>query len=221
MANRPLPESIRGSWYYIDQDADPHDLGDKPPQVLTFRLDGTFTRYIAKGPDDWMEKESGEYTFDGSFLIIRGRNTDTFRVKPHAFWRWNLEGKKQQKALLRGLVTDDDFVDLPDEDKKEIRILPIRVGIEAPSDVDGVIYDLVFKREEKERKVGNFFVERDEQKLWVGVSPFTNGIEERTWERIVRESYLDIFKGKPDDVRVVTVRMLDTDQSRVFNYTVD
>lgn len=220
MANRPPPESIRGSWYYIDQEADPHDLGDKPPQVLAFRLDGTFTRYIAKN-DEWMQKETGEYTFDGNFLIIRGRNTDTFRVKPAHFWRWNLEGKKQQKALLRGLVTEDDFGELSDEDRKEIRILPIRVGIEAPSDVDGVIYNLVFRREEKQRVVGNFFVERDEQKLWIGVSPFATGIEQRTWERIVRESYLDIYAGKPDDVRVVTVRMLDTDQSKVFNYTVD
>ena len=217
MAERPPPESIRGSWYYVDSDADPNELGDKPPQVLTFKLDGTFTRYIAKS-DEWTEKESGDYTFDGAFLIIRGRNTDTFRVRPDAFWRWNLEGKKQSKALLRGLLTPDDFVELDETDRKEIRILPIRVSVRTPTDHPDAVNELVYRGENGQHLVGVFFVEREGQKAWVGLTPCAEGIAEKTWQRIVHESYLDIFLGKPDDVKVVTVRFLNNGDSKVFAY---
>ncbi len=72
------------------------------------------------------------------------------------------------------------------------------------------------------RAVGSFFVERgDDAKLWVGLTPYVTGVEPRTWERIIRESYLDIYASKPDDVGVVTVRLLDSGDSRVFNYRVD
>ena len=219
MAERPPPESIRGSWYYLPASLDPHNLGDKPPQVLRFRLDGGFTRYIARD-DGWIEKEKGDYTFDGAFLIVRGRNTDTFRVRIERYWRWSLEGKKEEQVLLRGLVTDADFGALDAEDQKEIRILPIRVSVRARSDTDDAVFDLVYKGESGERLVGSFFVEREDAKVWVGVSPFVEGIESKTWERIIRESYLDIFRGKPRDVRVVTVRLLENGDSRVFNYSI-
>lgn len=218
MAERPPPESIRGSWYYLPGSVDPHNLGDKPPQVLRFRLDGTFTRYIARD-DGWLEKEKGDYTFDGAFLIIRGRNTDTFRVRTDEFWRWSLEGKKEEQVLLRGLVTREDFVTLDAEDQKEIRILPIRVSVRARADSDDAVFDLVYRGEHGEQLVGSFFIERDHAKVWVGVSPFVEGIEGKTWERIIRESYLDIFRGKPRDVQVVTVRLLESGESRVFNYS--
>lgn len=218
MAERPPPESIRGSWYYLPGSLDPHNLGDKPPQVLRFRLDGTFTRYIARD-DGWLEKEKGDYTFDGAFLIVRGRNTDTFRVRTEHFWRWSLEGKKEEQVLLRGLVTEEDFVKLGAEDQKEIRILPIRVSVRARTDTDDAVFDLLYKSDTVELLVASFFVERDGAKVWVGVSPFVEGIEAKTWERIIRESYLDIFRGKPREVQVVTVRMLESGESRVFNYS--
>ncbi len=219
MAERPPPESIRGSWYYLPSSLDPHNMGEKPPQVLRFRLDGSFTRYIARD-DGWIEKEKGDYTFDGAFLIVRGRNTDTFRVRTEAFWRWTLEGKKEEQVLLRGLVTADNFITLGADDQKEIRILPIRVGVQARADTDDAVFDLVYRGEQGEVLVASFFVEREEHKLWVGVSPFVQGIEGKTWERIVRESYLDIFRSKPRDLQVVTVRMLDSGESRVFNYSI-
>lgn len=219
MAQRPPPESIRGSWYYLPISQDPHHLGDKPPQLMRFRLDGTFARYIARD-DVWLEKEKGEYTFDGAFLIVRGRNTDTFRVRTDQFWRWTLEGKKEEQVLLRGLVTDEDFTTLGAEDQKEIRILPIRVAVRARGDHDDGVYDLVYRHDGGEVHVGCFFIEREGAKLWVGVSPFVDGIEPKTWERIIRESYLDIFRSKPRDVQVVTVRLLEGGESRVFNYAV-
>lgn len=218
MAERPPPESIRGSWYYLIASTDPHNLGDKPPQVLRFRLDGTFSRYLAR-EEGWLEKEKGDYTFDGAFLIVRGRNTDTFRVRCESFWRWSLEGKKDEQVLLRGLAKQDDFITLPDDDQKEIRILPIRVAVRTIGEHGDAIYELVYKGDVT-RRIGSFFVEQDGAKLWVGVSPYVDGIEPKTWERIIRESYLDIFRSKPDDVRVVTVRLLHDGESRIFNYTV-
>ena len=122
--------------------------------------------------------------------------------------------------LLRSLVSDSDFVALSADDHKEIRILPIRVGVRVKVDADDAIFDLVYRSEQREVRVGAFFVEREGAKVWVGVSQFAKGIEPKTWERIIRESYLDIFRGKPTDVQVVTVRLLDSGESRVFNYSV-
>ena len=218
MAGRPPPESIRGSWYYLPASTNPHDLGERPPQLLRFRLDGTFARYLARD-DEWVEKERGDYTFDGAFLILRGRNTDTFRVGTQPFWRWTLEGKKEEQVLLRGLLLDDDFGDLNAEDSKEIRILPIRVSVRQNYRADDGVYDLVYRSERGDRRVGVFFVERDDVRAWVGVTPCVEGIEPKTWERIIRESFLDIFCSKPDDIHVVTVRLLDRGESRVFNYS--
>lgn len=217
MAERPPPESIRGSWYFLPDSANPLALGDKVPQIMRFRLDGTFSRYLAR-ESEWQEKEKGDYTFDGQFLIIRGRNTDTYRVRCDAFWRWVLEGKKEEQVLLRALISRRDFVELDAEDLKEIRILPIRVGVEAPARADDAIYELVYRKNGVPRTVGSFFIEQDGARLWVGLSRFVKGVEDKTWERVIRDSYLDIFRSKPEDVRVVTVRMLDTDESRVFNY---
>lgn len=217
MAERPPPETIRGSWYYLPESANPRALADKTPQVLRFRLDGTFTRYLAR-ESEWVEKENGDYTFDGQFLIVRGRNTDTFRVRTDDYWRWVLEGKKEEQVLLRGLVTKKDFVDLNADDQKEIRILPIRVSVEAPANVNDAVFELIYRKDTGERVVGSFFVEREGPKIWIGLSRFVRGIDDKTWERIIRDSYLDIFRGKPSDIRVVTVRMLDSGESRVFNY---
>lgn len=221
MAERPPPEAIRGSWYYLPISVNPLDLGDKPPQAMRFRLDGTFTRYIVKD-GSWSDKENGDYTFDGQFLIVRGRNTDTFRVTTDSFWRWSLEGKREEQLLLRGLADRSVFGELSAEDAKEIRILPIRVAVRSGGDSDSAIHDLVYRADGREIRVGAFFVEHDRaaRKVWVGVAPFVAGIEGKTWERIVRESYLDIFCGKPADVQVATVRLLDSNESRVFNYAV-
>lgn len=220
MQERPLPESIRGSWYFLAESADPHGPAAKGRSVYRFRLDGTFALYILKG-DDWIEKEEGDYTFDGAFLIIRGRNTDTYRVRREGPWKWNLEGKKEDQKLMRGLMKDDDFFELSAKDAKEIRILPIRVNVTAPATHTDVVYDLMYKGEAGEvRRIGSFFVEQSGGgKRWIGLTRFADGLEDKTWERIIRESYLDIFQGKPSDVGVVTVRLLDTDESRVFNYS--
>ena len=218
MAERPLPEAIRGNWYFLPARLDPKEQPDKPLQAYGFRLDGTFTRWVVKD-DAWTEKEQGEYTFDGAFLILRGRNTDTYRVRTESSWRWVLGGKKEDWALVRGRVSPEDFVALSEEDAKEIRILPIRVSVEPRYQGEEVLLELVYRKEDAApRPIASFFIERgDDANLWIGLTPFVSGVEPRTWERIVRESYLDLHAGKPD-VGVVTVRLLDSGDSRVFNY---
>jgi len=219
MAERPPPESIRGSWFYLPTAS---DLGaaERTVFLYRFRLDGTFSLYSIRD-DHWLEKEKGDYTFDGQFLIVRGRNTDTYRVRPDAFWRWLLEGKKEEYMLTRALVPAKHEVILTPEQQKEIRILPIRVSVAQnnPGGLDG-IYHLIFNNGDDKLRLASLFVEHseDDGRMWIGLSKFCEGIEPKTWERIVRESFLDIHLGKPKGVNVVTVRVLNDNQSNVFSY---
>lgn len=219
MPRRPLPEAIRGCWYYVSHKFDVSDGHTRPRQLICFRVDGSFTRYQFKDQSR-KEVEKGDYTFDGNFLILRGRNTDTFRVNTEKSWRWTLEGKKEDHYLLRGLVTEEAFGTLSAEDQKEIRILPLRVAVDCDFEGDDLIYDLVYRPADREPiAIGAFFVERyEEGKRWIGLTSYVEGIAPKTWERIIQDSYLDFFLGKPTDVRVVTVRMLPSDESIVFNY---
>ncbi|MFU8804284.1 MAG: hypothetical protein ACNA8W_10780 [Bradymonadaceae bacterium] len=219
MSKRPLPEAIRGCWYYVSHKFDLDERPLRPRQILCFRVDGSFSRYQLK-EQSRKELEKGDYTFDGHFLILRGRNTDTFRVRSDDFWKWTLEGKKDDHFLMRGLVTESAFQPLSTEDQKEIRILPLRVNVRSDFEGPDLIYDLVYQPSEKEpTAVGSFFVEHHaDGRLWIGVTPYVEGITTKTWERIIQDSYLDFYLGKPDDIRVVTVRLLDTSEAQVFNY---
>lgn len=219
MSQRPLPESIRGSWYYLPESG-LKSIGEKLPPIYIFQLDGRFSLMNARD-GELIEKDRGTYTFDGNFLIIRGRNTDTYRVRVRDWWRWNLEGKKEDQVLVRGLFPPDERVQLLEEEKKEIRILPIRVVVDEPATGTGSIHRLVYRPASGEpRLVGSFFAEFEEQegKVWIGISPATDDINIELWERIIKESYLDIYRAKSQDIRVVTLRFLDSNESRVFRY---
>jgi hypothetical protein len=219
MRERPLPEAIRGSWYYLPASADPRQTGEKGIQMYRFRLDGTYSLFGGR-EGSWSEREPGEYTFDGQFLIMRGRTTETYRVKASRYWRWTLEGKKEDFVLLRGKSRDEDFETLPPEQAKEIRILPIRAAIHSEYDDREGIFEIVYESENIRKPIGSFFIEHNTEdgKMYVGLSPWAGGLEPKTWERIIRESFLDIYRGKPDDVTVVTIRNLRDNESRIFNY---
>jgi len=219
MRERPLPEAIRGSWYFLPASVDPRNPGERGLMMYRFRLDGTFSLYSVRD-GSLTEKEKGDYTFDGQFLIIRGRTTETFRVRASGFWRWVLEGKKEDYVLVRGRAREQDFATLPPEQSKEIRILPIRVTVQNEGKHPEAVNELIYQSENIVKPVGCFFVEhtKEDGKMWVGLSPWADGIEPKTWERIIRESYLDIHLGKPDDVSVVTVRNLRDNESKIFNY---
>lgn len=219
MREKPLPEAIRGSWYYISSDLEmPAGLA-KGANVLCFRGDSSFARYQFR-ETEMREAERGTYTFDGNFLILRGRVTDTFRVRVAGPWKWTMEGKRVDQWLLRGLFESEEPVELSAEEAREIRILPVRVSVKVPWSGAEAVHDLVYQSGEGPvRRIGSFYVERgSEGRLSVGLTMAVTGLESRTWERIIRECYLDLFLGKPLDVGVVTVRLLQTGESRVFNY---
>lgn len=219
MPERPLPEAIRGSWYFLPESTDPKNPGDKAILVYQFRLDGSFSAFTLK-KEKWSEKDSGDYTFDGAFLIIRGRNTDTFRVRVETFWRWHLEEKKKDYVLLRNLITEDDFVELDPAVAKRIRLAPTRVTVQKSGDSEEAIQNLVYTAGDEDILVGSAFIERNDQDIWIGLTPVVSGLEKKTWEGIIRESFLDVHLDEPDDVRVVTIRFFDDNESVVFNYTV-
>ena len=220
MAERPLPENIRGSWYFVSEKRASNR--DAEPLVFQFRLDGSFSLFTLRSGTR-IEKERGEYTFDGNFLILRGRTTETYRVRTQTHWRWTLEGKKEAHQLVRGMISDDDLVDLSAAESKEIRILPIRVAVVEENSVADVIYELGFESAEHDRRlpVASLFAEFDGHQMWVGLTTYVTGIEVRTWERIIQDSFLDFHLNKPSEIRVVTIRFYGTDEVRVFNYTAD
>lgn len=114
MHDNLLPEAIRGSWYLLADDNKPlAEAIEKKGQLLALRLTGKFSLYDLTQEDDGTEKvvkDAGDYTFDGDFLILRGRNTETYRVRIKSAWQWNLEAKKKTRKLLRGNLVPSDLM---------------------------------------------------------------------------------------------------------------
>ncbi len=229
MSHRPLPEAIRGCWFFIP-DASPHtQSGQKNSSIIHFNLDGSFERFQIK-ENARKSMEQGTYTFDGMFLILRGRNTDTYRVHPEGFSRWNIEGKKDGQALVRGYPSHFSTAELSAAEQKEIQNLPIRVSVvdehahaNVPDERNGNsngIYQLTYQTSDQTHEnIANFFVESHPgNRLWVGLSPFINNIEPSTWQRLIHDCYLDVYLNKPADIDVVTVVLLDSDDTQTFNY---
>ncbi|GEM_PF-1654378 len=231
MNDRPLPETIRGSWYLISKKSKTKKAIERPLQILRFRLDASFSIYArvdeGKNQDNpeptWSEVESGDYTFDGGFLILRGTTTETYRVKRFNHWKWELEGNKYFSDMLRGKISEAEFVDLDEETLKEIRILPIRVEAQTKSKgLDDAIIDLVYTHDGRHIHLASFFTSDEGwNRFGIGLSPFYDGISAQTWERIIRESYFDMYLGKPKNIGIVTIRFLNAPDShpRIFNYS--
>ncbi|RAL22441.1 hypothetical protein DL240_11385 [Lujinxingia litoralis] len=218
MSSRFLPEAIRGAWFYVPEDYDLTRPHERTRMQLVFRIDGSFTRYQIKN-DSRRPVENGDYTYDGNFLILRGRNTDTFRVKQQGYWRWDLEGKKKEQRLLRALVDLDAPLPLSDAASRDIRILPLWVKIHRRFQGPDTIFEAHYSPDDQDPQlVATFFIEELDEKRWIGITPLVTGIEPRTWERIIQDCLLDLFLGKPSDIGVVTLRLLDSGEARVFNY---
>ena len=217
---RPLPEAVRGCWYLLPGDSDVPPDPEDPHRVMAFEVDGTYTRYdIARGRKK--EGECGEYTFDGNFLILRGRRTHTYRVRRPTYWHWQLEGKKKTHLLLRGLISlEVGDEQLPPEEQRDISLLPLRARVEADFEGQDVIYRLVYEHGERDRRILATFCadHRPDAPLWIGLSPLVVGLEPRTWERIIRESYLGMHLDKPKNVEEVVLHLFDSHQSRQFSY---
>lgn len=210
----PLPEAVRGCWYYLPHSFDITEGKPESHQILCFGVDGSFARYDVED-DQREEGETGDYTFDGNFLILRGRRTDTFRVHRPAYWHWSLEGKKESFTLLRGFVGSEKLDRLPADECNDIRLVPRRARVEADFDGDDIIHRLIYERGVRDRRLlATFSVDSGDDYFWIGLTPLVAGIKPSTWDRVVRESYLGMFRKDSIDVDTATLHLFDSDESR-------
>jgi hypothetical protein len=214
MSERLLPEAIRGSWYMLAEKGSPEEALAQKGQLLGLHLDGEFVRYEVDASNK-KEKERGDYTFDGDFLILRGRNTDTFRVHVEANWYWFLEAKKKSRRLFRGILEADDFFELDEEDRGEISERPTRVKVTCRYDDEtDAIFDLVFRpKGGQAKRIGCFSVDPDPENatLWVGLTPLATNLDAEVWEKIIRKAYLNSHLGKPAEIGWVSLEFLGDD----------
>jgi len=218
MTEKLLPESIRGGWYFVPATEDVGEVVDEQGEILVFHLDRTFVRFEIE-EDARREAERGEYTFDGQFLIVRGSSTDTYRVDAESEWRWHLEGKKDDKLLLRGLIDRVETVDLPGERRDEIERMPMRVFVRSIFDgaQAGEICMLIHEADDEEIAIGALYAEAPEDgEMWIGVTPFVEGLNIEIWERIVRESYLDIHRDDLEEVARIEAHFFGPDRNLDF-----
>ncbi len=205
------PEALRGSWYRLKQPANDPIARDDAKELVTFGIDGNFVRYELKGASR-KPVGKGDYTYDGSFLILRARRTHTFRVHRSSFWRWDLEGKKKSYALVRGFVPDGQVEELPEEESRDIRLIPVRARVESHFKDGDDIYRLVYEHGQRDRRCLATFCVDDaiEDRLWVGLTPFVRGLDPRTWQRIIEESFLDSYLDKKHRPQQTTLEMMDS-----------
>ena len=196
---QPLPESIRGAWYNVGSGEPVEEIVDEDGEVLVFDLDGGFVRFELEDGRR-TKSEEGDYTFDGQFLIVRGKNTSTYRVDVEAPWRWRLEGKRNERLLLRGLVDRAETVELSDERVEAIGRMPGRVFVRSAFDGDegGEICTFVHEPKDGETiEIGACYAQGDGELFQIYLTPFVEGLDRPTWEKVVVKAYLDIHRDGP------------------------
>lgn len=118
------PEIIQGLWWCVRAD----DPTSPTRDLFAFDADGTFVRVVYK-QGARRDAESGDYTFDGSFLIVRGRSTETYRVSMTSSTQWSLDGKRHRLTLARALPVSDPLT-LDESTTRMLRLVPQRVSLE-------------------------------------------------------------------------------------------
>lgn len=207
MSDELLPESIRGGWYFVPADDELGARSEATGEVLVFTLSGEFYRFeLVDGAREL--DEEGDYTFDGQFLILRGSDTNTYRVEPEAPWRWYLEAKKDDQLLLRGWTDREEPLELDEERLVEIENVPAQVFVrsEFEGPERGEICSLVHESGGEQLMLGACYAEPEsEGEVWVALVPFTRSLPDALWERIIRRSYLDIYRDDDLDAESVAV----------------
>jgi hypothetical protein len=203
---QPLPETIRGAWYNVGSGGSVAETVQEDGEILVFDLDGGFVRYeLDEGHR--AKSEEGDYTFDGQFLILRGKNTTTYRVDVEAPWRWRLEGKRDERLLLRGLVDRDESIDVSGERSEAIGRTPGRVFVRSDFDGEegGEICTFVHEPKDGETiEIGACYTDGDEEVFQIYLTPFVEGLDRPTWEKVVIKAYLDVHRDgpRPDDYAI-------------------
>lgn len=199
MGESLYPEAIRGLWFMVQDGEGMVDaLSSLSIELYTFNLQGRFVRVVLRDGVR-REHESGDYTFDGNFLITRGRSTETYRVNVEGPMRWLLEGKKGMVWLCRrALDEQDEELELPELDAevvRELRILPIRVRFE-PFTVQEQLrsWRILYDRDGKLETplwLGSLSLDDDSpSSLWAGITTYVRGLDTRTWQRFVSDAFL-------------------------------
>ncbi len=195
MTDRVFPEAIRGAWFCLAEGVDASTAWeDESFEVFVFRLDSSFHRVVMR--DGYRrEQESGEYTFDGDFLITRGRTTETYRIKAQDVWRWELDGRKEEHALVRGLLDPSARPELDAPTARDLRILPVRAWAEPLVDNAAVqLYRLFYNeggQADWEQDLAVVALERGPQgAVWAGITRLVSGLDDNAWRRLIVEGLL-------------------------------
>jgi hypothetical protein len=204
MNHPPLPEDIRGTWYYLSDEGTPQEALASKGELLTLRLDHSFDRWRIKS-NELEHQDDGDYTFDGSFLILRGRNTDTYRVDASDELMWFLEGKKKSRRLFRTLATEDDARALVEDELKSLKVVPSRARCEpVVDDPNCHLVDVLYK----DLTLGSIAGERNGNELWAAVTTLAPNIPASTWAGIVKGSYVEKYRDDPKGIYDVTAHMV-------------
>ena len=212
------PEAIRGLWFMVKDGAGmAQDVAKLSVELYVFHINGQFQRVLLR-EGARREHEGGHYTFDGGFLITRGRTTETYRVIIEGPTHWLLDGKKGMVSLCRGLLDEDDqplaspALDGPAQ--RELRILPARVRFERFAQQDQlsawrILYDRDGKSSPEATWLGTLSTDMDDaDTLWCGITPHVAGLEARVWRRFVTEAYLPTHH--PGPLKHVITHFLDS-----------
>lgn len=221
-----LPEDVRGGWYHLPADASPRDDLEEEGQIVHFDLNGDYTAYeIDEGHR--RETETGGYTFDGDFLILRGGRTETFRAEPRSRWHVDLESKSDETMLLRGPYTSGELQrSISEEEVDEVRRMPAKVLVRSATegDLETEVVTFIDERRGAEGRVlgaASMQWESDDQStMWIGVTPAVDGLGLEIWRSLVREAYLDVYLGEPGGLeRVALALFTDPEKQRLeFRY---
>lgn len=216
MTQRLYPEAIRGLWFLIPEETSRQEVaaGEAAAEVLVMRLDGSFRRLSYEG-GQMREREHGDYTFDGDFLITRGRSTETYRVRPQQWWRWEIETKKDAFELVRSL---DDLArprqELGEEAARDLRILPLRADVEPVlEDPLGLVHLTFSRAQDPLLGVVSVEVDEDSQQVWLGIGRVATELSEELWARLAQEVVCGVYlEDRGHEPSALRVRWLETSQ---------
>ena len=194
MSERLWPEAICGAWFMGQPEGLEQAWREGVCDLYLFRVDGTFTRW-GRRKGYVRETERGEYTFDGDFLITRGRNTETYRVDVKERGDWTLEDKKGTSRMVRLLGAK---AELPEDAARDLRILPVRMAFAPLIEEAPEVLRASYTRGGEEYALGLVTLERRGERGWAGVAAMESTLERETWKRALAEgapSREDVFDG--------------------------
>ncbi len=184
---QPMPEDVRGCWVASRPEDSVSTLAQKKHDAYAFDIDGAFRHHTVKACGEVTQKEEGHYTFDGQFLILRGRRTHTFRVQPVTPWQWKLEGKKKTLVLTRGYIEARDFHTLGGDKAQELALIARRFRFHTALQGPDPIWRLIKpeRGDDLPLAILSMDISANSSAPWVGVTPLVTGISAESWERIL------------------------------------